>query len=146
MWKKGAHVIIIDFVYHKKNDVKSKSFRFAKIVEIGKCDLLVQPRTTWSSSRLLIIPKKSCIMIDEHSIDAKEVPQKPEIGDLVCAYTHSFSGKTDYNIGHVYEKKYSPGHQIEYLVKIGNKEKWFSLDCLLVLEGDRNDKPLRRNK
>jgi len=141
MWKKNAHVVIVDFVYHKKNDIKNKSFRFAKIIEVGKDDLLVSPKTSWSYRKLLIVPKSSCVLVDENKINPQALRREPDIGDLVCAFTQKFSGSTEYNIGHIYEKKYSPGNPIEYLVKMGEKEEWYPSDRLLVIEGDKNAKP-----
>ena len=138
MWKKNAHVIIVDFVYHKKDDVKSKSFRFGRIVEVGKDDVLVSSKKSWSSNKLTIVPKSSCVLIDENTINPQAIPRQPKIGDLVCAYSHKFSGATEYNIGHVYEKKFAPGNPVEYLVKMGEKEEWYSSDRLLVIEGDKD--------
>ena len=146
MWKKNAHVIIVDFVYHKKNDIKSKGFRFAKIVEVGKDDLLVTPKRTWSYNKLLVVPKASCVLIDEATLNPHAAPREPNIGDLVCAFTQNFSGKSEYKIVHVYEKKYSPGNPIEYLVKIGDSEDWYQSDRLLVIEGDKHARPSGRDK
>ena len=146
MWKKNAHVIIVDFVYHKKDDIKSKSFRFAKIIEVGKDDLLVSPKKTWSYNRLMIVPKDSCVLIDEEKLEPQASPRVPEIGDLVCAFVQKFSGTTEYNVGHIYEKKYSPGNPTEYLVKSSDREDWYSSDRILVLEGEKNVQSPKRNK
>lgn len=146
MWKKNAYVVILELVYHENNDIKSRSFRIAKIVEIGKDDLLVSPKEAWNYNKLIIIPKSSCVMIDESELQISASTTAPKIGDLVCAYTQKFSGATEYDIGHVYEKKVSPGNSIEYLIKTDDKEKWFTLDKILVLEGDNNVKSLKKNK
>ena len=107
MWKKNAHIVIVEYVYHKKNDIKSKSFRFAKIEEVGKDDLLVSPKRSWGIGRLMMVPKSSCVLIDEEGLQPQASPREPAIGDLVCAFVQKFSGNTEYNVGHIYEKKYS---------------------------------------
>ena len=134
MWNKGDWVVVISGTFDKSKDFKDVSFSICRILEEGLDDLLVQPqqKSHWEK-KSFFVPKSRCKYIPIDLPDIYEDVRKPRIGDLVFYYRHSYSGKVEQTVSHVWELRHGAGECPDALITINEKNQWVSIENLLVL-------------
>ena len=131
VYKKGDSIVYVGFVISA--DRKERTLQFAKVVEVGVHELIVEPKKNYFSQHLKIL-KSLCIPLNFRNIKAKRKPM-PEIGDLVMSYNKSF-GETKYKkeIGHLHEIEIRPGKDNRGRVMIDSKLKSFLISDLIIMQ------------
>ena len=141
MWTKGDWVVVISGTFDKSKDFKDVSFSICEILEEGVDDLLVRPQQKigWEK-KSFFVPKSRCQYIPIDLPDVYEDIRKPRVGDLVLYYKHNYAGKLDQSVSHVWELRHGIGHSPEAMISIDGKNTWVSIDNLLVLDVNNNNK------
>lgn len=140
MWNKGDWVVVISGTFDKAKGLKDVSFSICQVVQEGIDDLLVRPQQSrhWGK-KSFFVPKTRCKYIPIDIPEIYEDVRKPRIGDLVYFYRHSYSGKLEEAISHVWELKHGEGESPEALITIKDKNVWVSINDLLVLDVNKTE-------
>lgn len=136
MWKKGDWVVIINGTFEKSGGLKDVSFSIAQILEEGMDDLLVQPQNKagWGTRRPVFVPKTRCKYIPIEMPDVYESKRQPQLGDLVYYYYIDYNGKKNTAVSHVLELKHGLSEPPQALIVTQDKQRWVSVENLLVLD------------
>ena len=133
MYSIGDLVVIVGCTIDGSKQRRKIQLTIAKILEIGRDDLIVKPMRSYGD-RSMFISKNACKQIPLNDTDVENQLRKPQIGDLVLYYYQKWSEEVERCVGYILEIKYEPGHTPRALIMSDGENKWYDYSRLLVLD------------